>query len=100
LLETGLWEAQRNRPPELARVRPRPPAPGTTFAEFKATLAAAGRPTETVDLRELGRFAVNGVKEGLFVISHDLDRAGRLLHARADAISKGQLPPSALEGIA
>jgi NAD(P)-dependent dehydrogenase (short-subunit alcohol dehydrogenase family) len=100
LLETGLWESQRNRPPELARVRPRPPAPGTTFAEFKATLAAAGRPTETVDLRELGRFAVNGVKEGLFVISHDLDRAGRLLHARADAISKGQLPPSALEGIA
>ena len=77
LLETGLWEAQRNRPAELARARPRPPAPGTTFAEFKAALAAAGRSTETVDLRELGRFAVNGVKEGRFVISHDLDRAGR-----------------------
>ncbi len=99
LLETGLWEAQRNRPAELARTRPRPPAPGTTFAEFKAALAAAGRSTETVDLRELGRFAVNGVKEGRFVISHDLDRAGRLLHARADAIAKGHLPPSALEGI-
>jgi NAD(P)-dependent dehydrogenase (short-subunit alcohol dehydrogenase family) len=100
LLETGLWEAQRNRPPELARVRPRPPAPGTTFAEFKAALAAAGRPTETVDLAELGRFAVNGVKEGRFVISHNLDQAGRLLHARADAIARGELPPSALEGIA
>jgi NAD(P)-dependent dehydrogenase (short-subunit alcohol dehydrogenase family) len=100
LLETGLWEAQRNRPPELARVRPRPPAPGTTFAEFKATLAAAGRPTETVDLRELGRFAVNGVREGRFVISHNLDGAGRLLHARADAIAKGDLPPSALDAIA
>ncbi len=100
LLETGLWEAQRNRPPELARTRPRPPAPGTTFAEFKAALAAAGRPTETVDLKELGRFAVNGVKEGRFVISHNLDHAGRLLHARADAIAKGELPPSALEGIA
>ena len=35
----------------------------------------------TVDLAELGRFAVRGVKEGRFVISHDLDRAGRLLHA-------------------
>lgn len=99
LLETGLWEAQRNRPPELARVRPRPPAPGTTFAEFKAALAAAGRPTETMDLKELGRFAVNGVKEGRFVISHNLDGAGRLLHARADAIAKGELPPSALDAI-
>lgn len=100
LLETGLWEAQRNRPPELARTKPRPPAPGTTFAEFKAALAAAGRPTDIVDLTELGRFAVNGLKEGRFVISHNLDQAGRLLHARADAISKGDLPPSALEGIA
>jgi len=100
LLETGLWEAQRNRPPELARVRPRPPAPGTTFAEFKAALAAAGRPTQTMDLKELGRFAVNGVREGRFVISHNLEGAGRLLHARADAIAKGELPPSALDAIA
>lgn len=100
LLETGLWEAQRNRPPEFARVRPRPPAPGTTFAEFKAALAAAGRPTETMDLKELGRFAVDGVKEGRFVISHNLDRAARLLHARADAIGRAALPPSALEAIA
>ena len=99
LLETGLWEAQRNRPAELARVRPRPPAPGTTFAEFKTALAAAGRPTDVVDLDELGRFAVQGVKDGKFVISHNLDAAGRLLHARADAIAKGELPPSALEGL-
>jgi len=99
LLETGLWEAQRNRPAELARVRPRPPAPGTTFAEFKAALATAGRPTDTVDLDELGRFAVQGVKDGRFVIMHDLDRAAALLHARADAIARGALPPSALEGL-
>ena len=99
LLETGLWEAQRNRPDSLARQKPRPPAPGTTFAEFKATLAAAGRPTDVVDLAELGRFAVQGVKEGRFIISHNLDGAGRLLHARADAIAKGSLPPSALEGL-
>ena len=99
LLETGLWEAQRNRPAELARERPRPPAPGTTFAEFKAALAAAGRPTDVVDLDELGRFAVRGVRDGRFVISHGLDAAGALLHARADAIARGELPPSALEGL-
>jgi len=99
LLETGLWEAQRNRPADLARVKPRPPAPGTTFAEFRAALAAAGRPTDTVDLDELGRFAVQGVKDGRFVIGHDLEAAGALLHARADAIARGELPPSALEGL-
>src|SRR5271157_5074689 len=76
LLETGLWTAQRNRPAGLARVRPRPPAAGTTFAEFKQALAAAGRPTDVVDLDELGRFAVQGIKDGKFVISHDLNAAG------------------------
>lgn len=97
LLDTGLWTAQRNRPAELAREKERAAAPGTTFAEFKAQLEAAGRPAEVVDLAELGRFAVAGVKAGSFIISHDLDRAGRLLHARADAIAEGTLPPNMME---
>jgi NAD(P)-dependent dehydrogenase (short-subunit alcohol dehydrogenase family) len=95
LLETGLWTAQRNRPPELARQRERAAAPGTTFAEFKDQLAAAGLPTDSVDLTELGRFVLQGVKDGKFVISHGLEEAGELLHARADAIAKGELPPAA-----
>jgi len=95
LLETGLWTAQRNRPPELARTRERAPAPGTTFEEFKQQLAAAGRPTDTVDLTELGRFLIQGIKDGKFVISYGLEEAADLLHARADAIAKGDLPPAA-----
>ena len=94
LLDTGLWTAQRNRPAELARLRERAPAPGTTFAEFKAALAAAGKPTDVMDLTELGRFVVRGVKSGTFIIGHDLDGWAELLHARADAISKGELPPA------
>jgi NAD(P)-dependent dehydrogenase (short-subunit alcohol dehydrogenase family) len=96
LLDTGLWTAQRNRPAALARVRPRPPAPGTTFAEFKAQLEAAGHPAELMDLRELGRFCVQGVKRGDFVIGHGLDESAALLHRRADAIGEGRLPPAAL----
>lgn len=99
LLETGLWTAQRNRPPELERRRPRPPAPGTTFAEFRQMMEAAGKPVQIADLLELGRFAVRGVKAGSFVIGHDLDEAGQLLHARADAIAKGELPPHAQIGV-
>ncbi len=97
LLDTGLWTAQRNRPDELARQKDRAPAPGTTFAEFKEQLAAAGRPVDVVDLLELGRFVVAGVKAERFIIGHDLDRAGKLLHARADAIAQGQLPPNMME---
>jgi NAD(P)-dependent dehydrogenase (short-subunit alcohol dehydrogenase family) len=96
LLDTGLWTAQRNRPPELARVTPRPPAPGTTFEEFKAQMAAAGRAVEVMDLHELGRFCVEGVKRGDFIIGHGLEESAALLHRRADAIGRGQLPPAAL----
>jgi NAD(P)-dependent dehydrogenase (short-subunit alcohol dehydrogenase family) len=92
LLDTGLWTAQRNRPEALARTKPRPPAPGTTFAEFKAQLEKTGHPAEVVDLRELGQFVLHGVKDGKFVISRGLEEAGALLHRRADAIAKGELP--------
>jgi NAD(P)-dependent dehydrogenase (short-subunit alcohol dehydrogenase family) len=95
LLDTGLWTAGRNRPEQLARLKPRPPAPGTTFAEFRAQLAAAGRNADVMDLIELGRFVVRGVQAGTFIIGHDLADAADLLHARADAIAKGELPPSA-----
>ena len=97
LLDTGLWTAQRNRPDELARQKDRAPAPGTTFAEFKEQLAAAGRPVDVVDLLELGRFVVAGVKAEKFIIGYDLDRAGKLLHARADAIAEGNLPTNMME---
>ena len=96
LLDTGLWTAQRNRPDALARTKPRPPAPGTTFEEFKAQLEAAGRAVEVMDLLELGRFCVQGVKRGDFIIGHGLEESAELLHRRADAIGAGRLPPPAL----
>jgi NAD(P)-dependent dehydrogenase (short-subunit alcohol dehydrogenase family) len=96
LLDTGLWTAQRNRPADLARTKPRPPAPGTTFEEFKAQLEAAGRSVEVVNLLELGRFVVQGVKQGDFIIGHGLKEAAEMLHRRADAIGEGRLPPAAL----
>jgi NAD(P)-dependent dehydrogenase (short-subunit alcohol dehydrogenase family) len=96
LLNTGLWTAQRNRPAELARVKPRPPAPGTTFEEFKAQLEAAGRSVEFVDLRQLGHFVLDGIKAGDFIIGHGLAETAEMLHRRADAIGQGRLPPAAL----
>lgn len=93
LLDTGLWTAQRNRPAELAREREHAPGPVITFAEFRERLAAMGKPAEVADLLELGRFVLAEIKHGSYVIGRNLDEAGELLHARADAIAKGLLPP-------
>jgi len=93
LLDTGLWTAQRNRPPELEREREHTPGPVVTFAEFRERLAAMGKNADVADLGALGRFVVAQVKAGRYVIGHNLDEAGSLLHARADAIARGELPP-------
>jgi len=96
LLDTGLWTAGRNRPPALERVRPRPPAPGTTFPEFKAQLEAAGLPADVVDLDWLGTKVLEHLDEGRFILGPGSERFAPLLHARADAIAKGELPPTLL----
>jgi NAD(P)-dependent dehydrogenase (short-subunit alcohol dehydrogenase family) len=96
LLDTGLWTAGRNRPAELERVRPRPPAPGTTFPEFKAQLEAAGLPAEIVDLNWLGDQVLDHLDAGRYILGPGSERFGPLLHARADAIAQGDLPPTLL----
>ncbi len=96
LLDTGLWTAGRNRPAELERVRPRPPAPGTTFPEFKAQLEAAGLPAEIVDLDWLGATVLEHLDEGRYILGPGSERFAPLLHARADAIARGELPPTLL----
>jgi NAD(P)-dependent dehydrogenase (short-subunit alcohol dehydrogenase family) len=93
LMDTGLWTAQRNRPPELAREREHAPGPVLTFEQFRERLAAMGKNAAVADLGQLGRFVVAQVKAGRYVIGHDLGEAGSLLHARADAIARGELPP-------
>ena len=93
LMDTGLWTAARNRPAELARTKERAPGPVPTFQQFRDHLASLGKPAEVADLDALGRFVLDGVKAGRFVIAHDLDQSATLLHARADAIGRGELPP-------
>ena len=95
LLDTGLWTAQRNRPPELERVEEHEPGPVVTFAEFRERLASMGHPANVADLLELGRFVVAEVRKGSFVIGHDLARQrAQLLHAHADADREGRAAPA------
>ena len=45
------------------------------------------------DLDELAEFVVEGVRKRRFIIARDLDATAELLHQRADAIGRGELPP-------
>jgi NAD(P)-dependent dehydrogenase (short-subunit alcohol dehydrogenase family) len=92
LLDTGLWTADRNRPAELARETARPAAPKTTFADYRRALEDAGREVNVMDVDELGRFVIEGVKQDRFIIGHNMDEVAGMLHQRADALRECRLP--------
>jgi NAD(P)-dependent dehydrogenase (short-subunit alcohol dehydrogenase family) len=96
LLDTGLFTATRNRPAELAREKEHPPSPMATFAEFKAAMEKMGHPANVMDTVELGRFVISQVKADKYIIGMKLDEVAEMLHARADAIATGDLPPAHL----
>jgi NAD(P)-dependent dehydrogenase (short-subunit alcohol dehydrogenase family) len=93
LLRTGLFRAARNRPEHLARRGEATGRTSMTFDEMKAMLARAGRDVTEADLDELGDFAVTEAAARRYVIARDLDRTVELLHRRADAIGRREIPP-------
>jgi hypothetical protein len=64
-----------------------------TFTEMKDRLEKAGRTVKVADLDELGRFVVECVARRQYVIGRELERTVELLHTRADAISRFEMPP-------
>ena len=93
LMDTGLYTADRNRPPELARTGDGAARRSMTFGELKTALERGGREVAVADLADLGRFVVDGVRRGDFIIGRDLGATAALLHRRADAIARAELPP-------
>jgi len=86
LLDTGLWTADRNRPPDLAREKPRSTAPMTV-----AELREKGVPVQPLD--ELGRLVVDGIRDGRFVIMLDPDgRHATTLRTRLERVLKNENP--------
>ena len=86
LLDTGLWSADRNRPADLARERPRSTPPMTV-----AELREKGVPVQPLD--ELGRLVVDGIRDGRFVIMLDPDgRHATTLRTRLDRVLRNENP--------
>jgi len=93
LMNTGLFNSHRNRPPELERVLRPARRSSMTFDELKARLEVAGRDVTVADLDDLGRFVVAGVADRRYVIARDLADTVDLLHRRAEAIGRFEVPP-------
>ena len=94
LMDTGLFNAQRNRPEHLQRVGEGTGRGSLTFDQLKQMVAdMRGAEPAVADLDELGEFVLDGVAERRYVIARNLDDTEELLHARADAIGRAEMPP-------
>jgi NAD(P)-dependent dehydrogenase (short-subunit alcohol dehydrogenase family) len=91
MLRTRLNEAERNRPPELARERPRE-SPPLSWEELEKRWKEAGREMQYQDLLELARVTLQGIREGKFVLGFNVEDMGKRLMQRAEAIGRGELP--------
>jgi len=90
LLDTGIWTTARNRPTELAREREAPPAP--SIDDFKEAARKAGMELAFQDLDELARHALQGIRDGQFVIMYGHAETEATLRDRAARIGRGELP--------
>lgn len=91
LLDTGLWTADRNRPGDLARERPRP-TPAVTVAQLVAMAAAKGRELPIRPLDALAQQVLDGIRDGVYCITDDLPGTAASLRERADRLGAGRCP--------
>jgi NAD(P)-dependent dehydrogenase (short-subunit alcohol dehydrogenase family) len=98
LLDTGLWTADRNRPPELARERPRT-TPPMTVAQLRSSAAEAGRELPIQPLDELAQVVLEGMRQGTYCMTIGLDTLAETLHARAGRFGLGEIPLGSSHGL-
>lgn len=98
LLDTGLWTADRNRPAELARERPRS-TPAMTVARLRETAAKAGRELPIQPLDELAESVLDGMRKGTYCITIGLESSTATLRERAERFGRGEIPLGEQHGI-
>lgn len=91
LLRTGLWTADRTRPPELARERPRE-TEAMTPERLEAMANKSGHELHWQPLEELAELVVDGIRQERYVIMKDAPEAAATLRTRAEAFAVGERP--------
>ncbi len=93
MLDTGLFTAQRNRPAHFARVGEATGRRSMTFQELKDVMTEIrGEEPEVADLVEHGNFVVDCVEQRRFIIGRNIEDTVALLHRRAEAIGRYDVP--------
>ncbi|MFP3901130.1 MAG: SDR family NAD(P)-dependent oxidoreductase [Acidimicrobiia bacterium] len=98
LLRTGMWEAEKTRPADLARERPRT-TPAMTVERLEERARQGGYELPWQDLNELARVVLQGIRDERFVIMIGAETLGEQLHARADHLGRGDCPPHESRGV-
>jgi len=91
LLATGLWTADRNRPSDLAREKPRT-TPAMTVETLVASAAKAGKEIPIQPLDELADDVLRGILAGEYCLMLDRDKATGQLRERAERFGAGLNP--------
>jgi NAD(P)-dependent dehydrogenase (short-subunit alcohol dehydrogenase family) len=91
LLDTGLWTADRNRPIDLERERPRT-TPAITVATLIEMSKKSGHEMRVQPLDELARVVLDGIRAGTYCITIGLDEAAATLADRAARFGAGRCP--------
>ena len=93
LMNTGLFNAQRNRPEHLQRVGEGTGRGSLSFDELKEIVAKIrGEEPQVANIDELGEFVLDDVVERRYIIARDLAETEELLHERAEAIGRAEMP--------
>jgi NAD(P)-dependent dehydrogenase (short-subunit alcohol dehydrogenase family) len=82
-LNTGLWNAERNRPSELSWSKPRKT---NTFEGLRKHMSAAGVPFQETPLPKIAQDVVDGIRERRFWILPESEHADATIRARAESM--------------
>jgi NAD(P)-dependent dehydrogenase (short-subunit alcohol dehydrogenase family) len=91
MLRTGLFDAWRNRPPELAQTKPRS-APPVTLEQYEQIMRDAGVEVQYTPVDEVAGRVVDAVRSGDFWILAPDERTDDQIRAKADSLLKRENP--------
>ncbi len=95
-MRTGIWSAERNRPPELAQARPAT-GPRPTFEALREQMLAAGLPFEETPLEEVADCVVRGIRGERFWMLPASERTDAAIRARAQSMLERSDPDYMIE---
>jgi NAD(P)-dependent dehydrogenase (short-subunit alcohol dehydrogenase family) len=94
IVASNIFDAKRNRPPELARERPQV-APAVTLEMLKQLAASQGRPFEATTPEEVAEHAYQGVVRGDYYILPTTPESEARMRDRFEGVLAKKTPPLA-----